>query len=277
MSVMMFSHHHKEFAFDFDSSWIKASYAGGREPYTWHPPSDKGQYLNVSVGSDTIFKYRHIYSKYTEDEFLRAMGCDATNYYILKHDMGAEYLGTNGYRRYLIPTWADRSESQINMPANEDTCKFLSSDEQKNSILKMLETFDVVTNRAVQMDTTVEGQYLRYELPEYWHLFKEGIVKVNPDYKDSMNWFTTSTTCNFNGLYLIRKSLYKRMMSEFFEVLEYVWNNCSEVFPDKSKKSWPCSEENPFRYPGYLNERYFPFFMHANRLTKMEVPMAFLE
>ena len=46
---------------------------------------------------------------------------------------------------------------------------------------------------------------------------------------------------------------------------------------NKSKKQYNCTEINPWRYPGFLNERFVPFFFYANGLRKIEVPLAFLE
>ena len=50
MNINMMIHTHKEYAFNFDSSWVKASYAGGSGPFEWHPPSPNGEYTNVNNG-----------------------------------------------------------------------------------------------------------------------------------------------------------------------------------------------------------------------------------
>ena len=74
--INMMIHTHKEYAFNFDSSWVKASYAGGTGPYEWHPPSPNGEYTNVNSGLNTINKYRHYYYKVDELDFLKDLSFD---------------------------------------------------------------------------------------------------------------------------------------------------------------------------------------------------------
>ena len=205
------------------------------------------------------------------------MGADASNYWLLHNDNDAHYIGIGGYRRYLLLTGADNPESQITMPATVESCEFLSSDEQRDAALKLLEDSDCVTNRSITLNCSVEQQYLMYELPEHWHLFKQALLRVNPSYESSIDWFVKSNLIAFNGTYIMKKHWYKRMMYEFYDAMQYVWENCSAVFPDKSKNHYNCSEPFPWRYVGFINERFVPFFIHANNLKKVEVPLVFLE
>jgi len=208
-------------------------------------------------------------------DFLKAIGQQPTDLYLSNLETSANYLSCGSYRRYL---WIDasRQEEKITLPATTESCKQVTSDEQMHRALDYLENCDIIINRERVIDTTVENQYLRYELPEYWFLFKEAISIVNPSYKPYISWFTESTRCTYEGVYILRKDIFKRLVKEFFSIMEIVWSNCSEVFPDKSKKSYSCSEPFPWRYPGFLNERFVPFFVHANELKKVEVPLVFL-
>ena len=272
--IQVFSHFHKSFPFNFNSSWVKASYSGGTGPYEWHRPSDDGEYINVTTG-DFIRKYRHYYSMISEDLFLKAMGQQVSEYYVTHLDTSAEYLGCSSYRRFLMIDQND-SRERIDMPATVESSEKITSDEQMNKALVLLQDCDVIITRERTIHTSVENQYLTYELPEYWYLFKEGITRVNPSYKNKMNWFTESNRCHYEAIYIMKKHLFRQMMIEFFLVLEHIWKNCSEVYPDKTKKQYTCSEPFPWRYPGFLHERYVPFFLHANELKKTEVPLVFL-
>jgi hypothetical protein len=69
---------------------------------------------------------------------------------------------------------------------------------------------------------------------------------------------------------------FKRLTQEYFSIMEYIWKNCSETFPDKNVRQYNCTEINPWRYPGFLNERFVPFFFYANGFRKIEVPLAVL-
>jgi hypothetical protein len=271
MSVLMYCHFHKDFPYNENSTWLKPSYAfdGG-----WRP-NRENDFVNVCLGENTILKYKKYYPEQTDLEFLKAMGQQATEYYVANMETDADYLGVSSYRRCLLLD-ENKTDEKITMSATKETCVKLTSDSEKEKIISHFERgADVIINRAWTINTSVENQYLTYELPEYWTLFKEAILKTNIEYKNSMSWFD-SNVCNFEGVYVMRKNLIQKMLNEYFCIMEYIWENCSEVYPDKNKKQYNCSEPLPWRYPGFLNERFVPFFIHANNLKKTEVPLVFL-
>jgi hypothetical protein len=61
-----------------------------------------------------------------------------------------------------------------------------------------------------------------------------------------------------------------------FRILEYIYINSSKVYPVK-KSGDNFSEPLPWRYPGFIGERFLGFFIHANSLKKLEVPLIFLQ
>ena len=118
MSICFYTHFHRDFPFNFESSWVKACYAGGTGAYEWHPPSEKGPFTNVTVDSE-ILKYKHYYFRATEEEFLRAIGQQVTDSYVanLSFEM-PQYVGVGSYRRYISPLDKDNPQENITMPAN---------------------------------------------------------------------------------------------------------------------------------------------------------------
>lgn len=277
--VKMMSHTHKEYPFNFDSSWVVPAYAGGSAPTEWHPNDDR--YINVyQDGLDvnkTIRRYRGYYSHVDETSFLKAMGQQATDYYLYANDFTSRYLGVGSYRRYLAPLQGvGHMEEKLIVPSTVESCNGLTSDAQHDKIVQYLQSADVVCSRFRYMHKSIEAQYLESQLPEYWELFKEAIVKLYPQYEDHMIWFTDYSICNYECVYVMDNFKYKQLVQEYFAIMEYIWKNCSETFPDKNVKQYNCTEINPWRYPGFLNERFVPFFFYANGLRKIEVPLAFL-
>ena len=278
MSVLLFSHFHKDFPFNHDSSWVTPCYAGGTGPYEWKPPGE-GKYKNINFGEPSIMDFRHYYGKVSEEKFLKAIGAEATTYWALKSadNFEEEYMGTTSYRRYLMLNNPISSETKVYMNPSVAASKLLTDDNALNNARSLLQNYEMLITQEFHMNITVEEQYLMYELPEYWELFKEGIIRVNPSYKKHIDWFTTSKSCHFEAVTISRKDIFKRMMREYFEVMEYIWKNCSEVFPDKELKDYHCSEPLPWRYPGFLNERFVPFFIHANQIKYFEMPLVVLQ
>ena len=270
-NIKMFMHFHRDFPFNFESSWVKACYSGGTGPYEWYPPSDKGSFINVTPHG--ILKYRHYYAVTEEENFLKAIGQQATDCAVTDIEPYADYYGLGSYRRYLLLTDAHRvTADKVTMSATEESVKFLTSDAQLEAASKFLDSADVIVNRARVIDVSIEEQYLQSQPREYWDLFKEAIVKINPEYARHMWWFTGYNVISYEGTYIMRKSLVNQMVSEYFSIMEYIWANCNQVYPTERK----TSEIYPWRYPGFLNERFVPFFMYANSLRKVEVPLVFL-
>ena len=270
-NIKMFMHLHRDFPFNFESSWVKACYAGGTGPYEWHPPSEKGPFINVTPHG--ILNYRHYYSTTEEQNFLKAIGQQATDCAVTNIEPYADYYGLGSYRRYLLLTDAHRiPDEKVTMPANEESVKFLTSDAQLEAASNFLDSVDIIINRPRTINVSIEEQYLQSQPREYWDLFKEAIPKVNSEYAKHMWWFTGYNVISYEGVYIMRKSLIKQLVSEYFSIMEYIWKNCSQVYPTQQTTSEPL----PWRYPGFLNERFVPFFVYANSLRKAEVPLVFL-
>lgn len=270
----MYSHFHKDFPFNWNSKWIIPTYAGGKEPYAWHSPDNSKPYTNVNGGGESIHTFRYHYSSRTEDEFLKAMGAQATEYWMLKNSHNHDYIGCTTYRRYLmLDRNVEKNVAKIEMPATQDNADKFGTDDQRDLALEYLQTAEVLTNHSIALPYSVEHQYLMYEPAEYWNLFKDAIIHLYPQYRQHMTWFTHNNIINYETTYIMRRDLFIRYASELFSILEYVWKNCSDVYPVKQTTSEPL----PWRYPGFLGERFFPFFTYANSLKKIQVPLVVLQ
>ena len=267
--ILMVSHFHKDFPFNHHSTWMRAAFAGGKYPYGWHPPGLGGNWTNTTQ-QNSIHEYMHYYSGCHEDEFLRAMGQQASEYYLWKYGQ-ADYIGCTTYRRYL--KFDDEPNViKIAMPATKENADYFSSDAQKTAALNLLKTHDAATNRIAPLSCSVIEQYLQSQPKEYIQLFLEGIEQLMPDYRNKMDWWHHNEA-SFETCYVMRKQLFKKYASELFELLEYVWINCKTAYPTQVTTSEPL----PWRYPGFLGERFLPFFLYANELNVARVPLVILE
>jgi hypothetical protein len=198
----------------------------------------------------------------TEDEFLRALGQQASEYYLWKNGR-ADYIGCTTYRRYLdFKGDISTNLPKITLPFREELIEYLTTDEQKAAAIELLKTHDAITNISLQMPISVREQYLDSQPPEYLNTFLEGIQKLMPDYRDSLNWWDQNEV-SFETCYVMRKQLFRKYASELFELLEYVWQNTNKVYPTTKT----TTEIFPWRYPGFLGERFLPFFLHANKAS----------
>ena len=238
--------------------------------YGWHPPGP-GEWINTTQ-VQSIHQYMHYYSGCHEDEFLRAMGQQASEYYLWKYGQG-DFIGCTTYRRYLkFDDGLSPNVVKIAMAPTQESTDYLSSDEQRNAALTMLQTHDIITNRLTPLPCSVIDQYLQSQPKEYIDLFLDGIRELMPDYRNKMDWWN-GNEASFETCYVMRKQMFKKYVSELFELLEYVWINAKTAYPRVQTTSEPL----PWRYPGFLGERFLPFFIHANDLNAFRVPLVILE
>lgn len=268
--ILMVSHFHKDFPFNHKSSWLKAAHAGAKYAYGWHPPGP-GEWINTTEVK-SIHEYMYYYSGCHEDEFLRAMGQQASEYYLWKYGK-ADFIGCTTYRRYLkLDDGMHPHVVKIVMEPTQQHADYLSSDIMRDRALTILQNHDIITNRLAPLPCSVIDQYLQSQPKEYLDLFLDGIRELMPDYRSKMDWWT-GNQASFETCYIMRKQLFKKYVSELFELLEYVWSNTKTVYPRQATTSEPL----PWRYPGFLGERFLPFFIYANDANAFRVPLVILE
>ena len=278
-NIIMLMHFHKEFPFNFNSSWVRAGYAGGTGAYEYYPPTNEGVWINTSREVNKIQEYRHYYSHVEENVFLKAMGQQSSEYWLWKYAK-EDFIGCSTYRRYLVlknihhPVTGEILRELQNVEPTVDNCIKFSSNEYRDYALELFEKHDVITNIPNRLTQTVEQQYLESQPVQYWDLFIKGIEELMPDYRNKMGWFHMHEA-NFTTTYIFKKHLFKKYVSEHFEILEYVWLHSDNVFPIKGVDT-ATSEPFPWRFPGFLGERFLPFFIHANDLKPAYVPLATL-
>lgn len=261
MSLLVLSHFHKDFPINHNSSWLVPSFAG-----------DKLSIKAVDA-TEEIKDFRHYYVGVSDEQFYRAMGAQATEYMMLKSSTNLpDYVGCLTYRRYLLLN-DQIPQDKVNMPPTQEVADQFGTKEEKDLIEELFKSYDVITNKNVTFNCSIEQQYLMYELPEHWFLFKEAITKLCPEYVNDMSWFTENNSMHAETSYIMKREFFVKYATELFQILKYVFDNCSEVYPVQDGR---CSEIYPWRYPGYLGERFLPFFVYANKLKAKQFPLAIL-
>ena len=98
MNLKVYSHFHKEFPINRNSSWLVPTFAASSEEYG-HSSLPSG-YTNVTAFGGGINKFKWYYSSKTdEDGFLKAMGQQATEYWMLDQNPTVDYIGCSTYRK----------------------------------------------------------------------------------------------------------------------------------------------------------------------------------
>ena len=268
----MVSHFHKDFIFNENCKWIVPVCSGDSDLV------GNEYFINVCEGN-TLDDLKIFYKNQTDKEFYRALGAEASIYWIIKnqHRITSSYLGFTSYRRYLY-FLDNESNTKIHAAADKEYINRITSDTVLSNIETVFKEYDIITCKEVTVEDglSIEQQYLRYQPKEMWDLFKDGIITLYPKYTNSINWLSTNKSCSFESPIIAKREIFLDMANQYFEVLRYIWKKLSNVYPERSNYEH-CREEYPWRYPGFLGERFFPFFVYANKLKRKEVPLIFIQ
>lgn len=264
--IRVFVHFHKEFPFNFDSSWMQATGDGVGYP--------EPRVTNVLRAPRSVLEFRKYYHGISDDDFLAALGALATEFWLLHQTPDVEYVGCTTYRRYLlIDSGLTNTNPVLTAEANMRACTALSSDAQRDAALAYLQSADVLTNRGIVLNCSIAEQYVTSHPALHWHLFLEAIDSLLPDYRRHLMWFSKYNIAGFFTCYIMRRDLFRKYAAELFMVLEHVIRHAPQVFPDKVEGA----RMQAFRYPGFLGERFLPFFLYANGVRKLEFPQVLLD
>ena len=265
-AIAYYAHCYLPFPFDPDSSWV--------HPVSFIDDLSEQGIPALPRGAGSVEDFRHYMPGVSDARFAHIFGQQAAEYWLYKRGPESDFVGCSTYRRYLaIDEACDYAEGHLLTKANPQSMRGLGSDSQKDAALLYLQSADVITNRSMVLNISIEQQYLNAQPAVYWHLFIKAIEKLLPHYRRHMLWFKNYNVVSYETTYIMRRKLFMRYAREFFSALEYVFQHAEVVVPDDV----PDEPHQHFRYPGFLGERFLPFFIYANGLRKIEVPLVHLE
>lgn len=266
-ALLMHLHFYRPFPLNANSGWVR--------PWTFIDDLSGQGVPMLPRGPGSVEDFRHYMPGLDDARFAQVFGQQALEYWLLRHGPASRYVGCSSYRCYLMIDGAwEQADGWFRGSAAPDLVARLSSDAQREAALGFLESADIITSRTRVLPYTIEQQYLGSQPAEYWSLFLEGIEALFPDYRRHMLWFRRYNCVSFGTTYIMRRELFQRYASEFFAALEYVFRHANPVLPDYPPGTYHLP---PHRYPGFLGERFLPFFIYANALRKVEVPFVHLE
>lgn len=260
--LLMHVHFHRPFPHAAGSSWIR--------PWSFIDDLSASGIPALPRGEGSVEDFRRHMPGLDDARFARVWGQQALEYWLWKKGPRSRYVGCSTYRRYLmIDQCESREERRIAKAPTPEHLATFSSEAQRAAALAFLESADLVTNRPWTLPATIERQYLDNHPAEYWNLFLEGIERHLPAYRKHMVWFRRYNTASFETTYILRRDWFMRYAKELFTLLAHVFRHAKVVVPDAPEGTF----QPAYRYPGFLGERFLPFFAYANGLRRIEVPL----
>lgn len=272
--LVVFNQYYRDHIFNPYCDWIQPTYLS-RD--SWRPDENTIKYFLDVNKNDSIFYYKKYYPEQTDVQFIQAMGRQATEYYVYKN-IKTRYVGLGCYRRYLLlDSYSDhildrKTYYKIYKEPTFKNLKQLTSEDCKNYALEHLENYDCIINGFRDIGFKIKNQYIYWEGPKTWNLFIQAINKHFPYY--DTNLFDTNTFANYEGTWIMKYDMYQEFMYQYFKIMEHIWENIDVTFPIPSQN---INNPRPWRYPGFLNERFLTLFLLQNKYKYKEVPMILLD
>ncbi len=150
----------------------------------------------------------------------------------------------------------------------EDTAlEFITSDSQKNCMLKILNSFEVIVPRPIIHPETVSVAFQHAHGQFIWDIFLKACRK---EFGYDMSYFDCETRFYFGNMFVAKNNFFKDYCETLFRVVDQVFDEIGDL-PNE-----PGVRYQKNRYPGYLAERFMGLYLHKTRSRFFEAPTIWL-
>ena len=180
-----------------------------------------------------------------------------------------EYVGLYHYRRYLsylIDNALKNQQYALTIDRTQANVDYLASDAQRDALLGKLKVFDVVMPRKFPHFPSIEVFYTSIVEPEPWRVFVEEVKNFYPKEIPADKYFQVSAESTLCNMFVTRWEIFDAYCQDLFQIIDRVFQKVGPKFSDPHQN----------RYPGFLAERFFGYWLHIKNISNLEVPMVIL-
>ncbi|MDD5365341.1 MAG: DUF4422 domain-containing protein [Gallionellaceae bacterium] len=201
--------------------------------------------------------------------------CELTATYWLWKNCQDPYIGLCHYRRLFsflpvpIPTPPRRflsfrrkrgprisHEPIVKAEATPELLAFLAAPEQHQRLTALLEHYEMVVPQPVQQYPSIAEAYFQAHDQIGWAEF---VAACHEEFGDIARTLDLETRFHPGNMLVARADIFKEYCASLFRVLDRVFDQVG--IPDQE----PGARYQPYRYIGYLGERFTGLYLLANR------------
>lgn len=188
--------------------------------------------------------------------------CELTATYWLWKNTSSDIIGICHYRRFfnLIPT-NHYQTGWLNMDFNENALALLNNPMQYEKIKDILGHYDLIIPRTTPCAHSLRENYLESQSEKEWDIFTDQLDLL---YGRHNHGIYVENRNIYGNMLICKREVFEHYCQQLFFIIDRVFAEVGE-YPEKSNVRY-----QPYRYPGYLSERFTSAFIHANRLRAYE-------
>lgn len=195
--------------------------------------------------------------------------CELTVMYWIWKNIRSRYVGLYHYRRYLsylIDNALKNKEYALTIDRTQANVDYLASEAQREALLEKLEVFDLIMPRKFPHFPSIETLYTSITEREPWEIFIEEVKAYYPYEIPADKFFQLSAESTLCNMFVTHWQIFDAYCKDLFHIIDRVYKRIGPKF----------SDPNQNRYPGFLAERFFGYWLHIKRIRTLEVPMVIL-
>ena len=188
--------------------------------------------------------------------------CELTATYWVWKNTNTDIVGICHYRRFfnLIPT-NHYQTGWLNMEFNEKALEILNNPIQHERICDILDQYEIIIPRTIPCALTLKENYLESQSEKEWDIF---IKELDLLYGRNNHGLNLENRNIYGNMIICKRNTFEHYCQQLFFIIDRVYSKVGN-YPSKENARY-----QPYRYPGYLSERFTNAFIHANRLRAYE-------
>jgi hypothetical protein len=197
--------------------------------------------------------------------------CELTATYWIEKNCNDPYLGLCHYRRLFSFIAFDNDQNKypsfIEIPSSDSIIQYCSSDQQKDEMMKILKSYELITPRPVYQTQTIAAAFMHSHGKILWELFLDACIE---EFGSDVGYYNSARNFYWGNMLVASSEIFKDYSLSLFRVIHKVYNRVGDI------EDVPGTRYQPCRYPGYLAERFMGLYIYARRLRNFETPTIWL-
>ena len=226
-------------------------------------------YRGIALGGAVLDGFPHTDGSGQNIAALNRQYCELTATYWIWKNTQDDLVGLCHYRRYfnLVPNnHQQRHMLELEFDANIEG--ILDNPLQLELMQQALQHYDIILPFAVHEPGPIGHSYSAAHGHVEWNAMLGALDLLYGPRQHALRLERRFYQCN---MFVCRREVFDRYASQLFFAIDQVYQQVGPL-PEV-----PGARYQPFRYPGYLAERFMSAFVNANRLRVYEAQMLLMK